>query len=183
VDQKALIKFALIGGGLAALYFYLRSSGLLDQWFGGNSTFDNSQQLLAYCRQNPTGSASFVDPQGQAHSAPCAQWLASNSANPTPAATIAADPVAMVDRLRKWAIDNPILGTDSANVDQWNYGFQELKPAGFVPVDNSKVGIERGVNDVMNAAKYMQFRGQLGLAGLAGYGPTQEAYQFPAWLQ
>ena len=58
MNKDALIKILVIGGGIWVLYTYLKSSGLLPAALGG-STFSDPAALLAYCKANPTGSATY----------------------------------------------------------------------------------------------------------------------------
>lgn len=148
-DMKSLIKILGVAAGAYLLYQWLNSSGLWAQWFGGGNSFSNAQQLLAYCQANPSGSATFVNPQtGQSQTATCAAWMQANGAAPTStagatttttnpppqtsAATASVQPAAastMVPRLEAAAVANPVLGGNSANVSQWNFLLGQIWPS------------------------------------------------------
>lgn len=171
-------------------YEYAKKSGLWAQWFGGNS-FTTSTQLLAYCQANPSGSATYVDSTGKASSATCAQWMQANpqaaarasassgastpSGGTTPVSSTTAAPSSLTSTgmtqaqvlaaLIAAAQANPILGSDLANVDQWNFFLRTIEPAAAIS-DLSMVGVVRGQNDTMSAEQYMQLRAQAGLSGL-----------------
>lgn len=177
---KTIVKLAAVGGALALAYWYLNKSGMWQQWFGGGSTFTDNAQLLAYCAANPTGSATFVDGQGGTYTRTCAQWRAANpggpGAIPVPEGNnFAATPKPLVERLRDWALANEILGTDSANMHQWNYGLRELDP-------NAVGYVGEGMEDMITAAQYLERRTQSGLSGLTRPASLEGA-MFPGWVQ
>ncbi len=193
-NTKMLLKFFAVGAGGILLYVYLKNNGMLPAILGGtaSNSFTNPAQLMAYCQANPTGTAIYVDAQGIQHTAPCSQWLSANSSvssapspsggsAPTTSLPVATQGAAInstvLAQLRAAAIANVALGSDRANVDQWNYFLAQIEP-GAVTTDLSSVGIQRGVNDTMDASTYLATRAR---AGLAGMSQPQESDPY-AWV-
>lgn len=190
-NTKMLMKVFAVGAGGILLYVYLKNNNLLPASLGGapSNSFTDPSQLMSYCHANPTGTAIYVDAQGVQHPAPCSQWLAMNTPAPSPstgtAPTTAVPPPAstgidqsILGRLRTAAQQNAALGSDSANVDQWNYLLAQIQPTA-VTTDLSSVGIQRGVNDTMDASTYLATRARAGLTGMPGQPQESDPY---AWV-
>jgi hypothetical protein len=161
-STKTIIKVLGVAAGAWLLYQWLNSSGLWGQWFGGNS-FSTSAELLSYCQANPSGSATY---NGQ--TATCAQWMAaagqSSTAAPATTTTTATAPAAttasiapaagstFVPRLQAAAIANPSLGSDSANVSQWNFLLAQMWPSA------PQIGVTTPAgNNAISASAYVGF--------------------------
>lgn len=193
-NTSSIVKIVGLGVGAYLLYQYLQSSGVWAQWFGGNS-FSNPQQLLAYCEANPNGSATYTGGATPA-TATCAEWIAANGGSAAPSAgtagattsttassTTSSTPSASVQpaagstfisRLQAAAAANPALGSDSANVSQWNFLVDQIWPS----APQISVSTPAGNNNI-NAATYVgYYLGQgfpdpssaAGNAGVSGFG-------------
>lgn len=190
-NAKNVIRLAAVAVGAYIAYQWLESSGMWAQWFGASSNvFTDPNALLAYCQKNSAGQATY-SVSGKQTTATCAQWLAANQAassssgtaapssgspSPTPAPPAPAIDQTLVAQLRAAAMANPILGTDKATVDQWNYLLNELNPVAIV-TDLSSIGIVRGENDSMDAEAYVTLRSRAGLSGI-----WFENLEQPQWL-
>lgn len=163
MDKKTIMYITIAGLGVVA-FVYLKRSGRLDSLFGWNR-FTDATKLLEYCRACPDGAATYFDGATE-HNHSCQDWLAAQGFAAAPANSGTASDGAMVNNLRARALANPILGADSATVAQWNSLLRELDPEAEV-ADLSAVGIERGQNDVMDAAQFVTLRAQAGLSGRA----------------
>lgn len=179
MDSKMVIKLAIAGVIVGVAYWWLQKNN----WYGMLGTnaneFTDPNKLLDFCRANESGTAVFIDDQGR-HERNCRDFLAANNGGggggtDTPDTSIDA---ALLAKLIEAAKANPTLGSDSANVDQWNYLLNEIDTAAQT-TDLYNQGIRRGENDVMAAHRYLELRAQAGLAALP---PQSAMFEHPfAW--
>ena len=175
-----------VGGALVLVYLYLKKSGMLQAWLGGQNEFTDQAKLLEFCtRQNLAidngGQAIFIDARGQRHSASCSDWLraqdGSGGGQTAGLAAVRQTDGTLLEKLRNAALTNPVMGLDRANVAQWNLLLKEIDPQARTS-DMSEAGIDGA--RMMNAAEYLAHRHQAGLTALA---PVEVAFPNPmSWV-
>lgn len=75
----------------------------------------------------------------------------------------------LLGALRTAAKNHPALRSDRASVHQWNLLLATVDPAA-IATDLSQVGIQYGVNDVMDAQTFLELRNKSGFGNMRGVG-------------
>jgi hypothetical protein len=160
MDRDGVLKVAIVGGVAVLVGYYIYKSGLWAKWTGTAAPGAQPQPSL------PTAPSPTTGPTVATTTTTTAPTVVT-----TPAVQALTDPtdIALANSLRQLALVNATLaGTDSANIDQWNYMLHEVP--GYeqaVPLDMGRIGISRdGVHDVMDAAAFVFYRKASGVAGI-----------------
>jgi len=192
VDDKTkmILKVALIGVAAYFGYRYLQSSGLWAQWFGGvaANSFSDANQLLAYCKANPNGTAVYTG-SGQSVTATCQQWIASMgsapltspvSPTPTPSASVAPLNIPVPTSVQLLQVVNQQPGTLYSS-DQWCWAYN--KATGTPCPSNAVAGSSMSADQFVAALQaYNRSGGQVGVAGLDWQGPVLYSRVHYKWL-
>jgi hypothetical protein len=171
---KNLLKWAAIGVGV---YLLLKETGLWAQIFGANTTFADSASLLAYCKANPNGTATFAGT-----TLPCSQWLAAAStpaattttSSPAPQPSIPAATVATttptpapIDTALANQLTNALqsgYGRNLGTVSEWNWLLtNQVKPGASIITQ----GTQYAVDQQISATDYLNLRQSLGMSGVS----------------